>query len=58
MPRSPPLIESMFVDQHEVADARLEARLFVQLAGESLSRCAAAAGVFTPVVLQMIAVGE
>ncbi|MBK6471483.1 MAG: type II secretion system F family protein [Betaproteobacteria bacterium] len=26
--------------------------------GESLSRCAAAAGVFTPVVLQMIAVGE
>ena len=26
--------------------------------GESLSRCAAATGVFTPVVLQMIAVGE
>jgi MSHA biogenesis protein MshG len=26
--------------------------------GESLSRCAAASGVFTPVVLQMIAVGE
>ena len=26
--------------------------------GESISRCAAAAGVFTPVVLQMIAVGE
>jgi MSHA biogenesis protein MshG len=26
--------------------------------GESLSRCAAAAGVFTPVVLQMISVGE
>jgi MSHA biogenesis protein MshG len=26
--------------------------------GESLSRCAATAGVFTPVVLQMIAVGE
>jgi MSHA biogenesis protein MshG len=26
--------------------------------GESLSRCAAAAGVFTPVVLQMITVGE
>ena len=26
--------------------------------GESLSRCAAAAGVFTPIVLQMIAVGE
>jgi MSHA biogenesis protein MshG len=26
--------------------------------GESLSRCAAAAGIFTPVVLQMIAVGE
>ncbi len=26
--------------------------------GESLSRCATAAGVFTPVVLQMIAVGE
>jgi MSHA biogenesis protein MshG len=26
--------------------------------GESLSRCAAAAGVFTPVVLQMLAVGE
>jgi len=26
--------------------------------GESLSRCAAAAGVFTPVVMQMIAVGE
>ena len=26
--------------------------------GESLSRCAAAAGVFTPMVLQMIAVGE
>ena len=26
--------------------------------GESLSRCATAAGVFTPVVLQMIAIGE
>jgi MSHA biogenesis protein MshG len=26
--------------------------------GESISRCAAAAGVFTPVVLQMIQVGE
>ncbi len=26
--------------------------------GESLSRCAAAAGVFTPIVLQMVAVGE
>ncbi len=26
--------------------------------GESISRCAAAAGVFTPIVLQMIAVGE
>jgi MSHA biogenesis protein MshG len=26
--------------------------------GESLSRCAAASGVFTPIVLQMIAVGE
>ena len=26
--------------------------------GESLSRCAAATGVFTPMVLQMIAVGE
>ncbi len=26
--------------------------------GESVSRCAAAAGIFTPVVLQMIAVGE
>jgi MSHA biogenesis protein MshG len=26
--------------------------------GESLSRCAAATGVFTPVVLQMVAVGE
>jgi MSHA biogenesis protein MshG len=26
--------------------------------GESISRCAAATGVFTPVVLQMIAVGE
>jgi MSHA biogenesis protein MshG len=26
--------------------------------GESLSRCAAAAGVFTPIVLQMMAVGE
>jgi MSHA biogenesis protein MshG len=26
--------------------------------GESLSRCAAASGIFTPVVLQMIAVGE
>jgi MSHA biogenesis protein MshG len=26
--------------------------------GESISRCAAATGVFTPVVLQMLAVGE
>jgi len=26
--------------------------------GESISRCATAAGVFTPIVLQMIAVGE
>jgi MSHA biogenesis protein MshG len=26
--------------------------------GESISRCAAATGVFTPVVLQMISVGE
>ena len=26
--------------------------------GESISRCATASGVFTPVVLQMIAVGE
>jgi MSHA biogenesis protein MshG len=26
--------------------------------GETISRCAAATGVFTPVVLQMIAVGE
>jgi len=26
--------------------------------GESLTRCATASGVFTPVVLQMIAVGE
>jgi MSHA biogenesis protein MshG len=26
--------------------------------GESISRCAAATGIFTPVVMQMIAVGE
>jgi MSHA biogenesis protein MshG len=57
-----PISQAMMVVAQTADNAFIASRI-VQMRdgverGESLSRCAAAAGVFTPVVLQMIAVGE
>ena len=57
-----PISQAMTVVARTVDNAWIGARIEQMRdgveRGESLSRCAAAAGVFTPVVLQMIAVGE
>jgi MSHA biogenesis protein MshG len=57
-----PLSQGMTVVAQTVDNAYMAARVEQMRdgveRGESISRCATAAGVFTPVVLQMIAVGE
>ena len=57
-----PLVQSLTVIAQTVDNAfigrRIEQMRDSIERGESISRCAAAAGVFTPVVLQMLAVGE
>ncbi|MFZ2987613.1 type II secretion system F family protein [Ideonella sp.] len=57
-----PISQAMTVVARTVDNAWISARIEQMRdgveRGESISRCAAAAGVFTPVVLQMIAVGE
>jgi MSHA biogenesis protein MshG len=57
-----PLTQAMTVVAQTVDNAHIAQRIERMRdgveRGESLSRCAAAAGVFTPMVLQMIAVGE
>jgi len=57
-----PISQAMTVVAQTVDNAFIGARIEQMRdgveRGESISRCAAAAGVFTPIVLQMIAVGE
>ena len=57
-----PLVQALTVVAQTVDNAFIGARIEQMRdgieRGESISRCAAASGVFTPVVLQMIAVGE
>ena len=57
-----PLVQALTVVAQTVDNAFIGARVEQMRdgieRGESISRCAAATGVFTPVVLQMIAVGE
>ena len=57
-----PLVQALTVVAQTVENAYIGARIEQMRdgieRGESISRCAAATGVFTPVVLQMIAVGE
>ena len=57
-----PISQAMTVVARTVDNAWIGARIEQMRdgveRGESISRCAASAGVFTPVVLQMIAVGE
>lgn len=57
-----PISRAMSVVAQTVDNAYIAQRIEQMRAGvergESVSRCAAAAGIFTPVVLQMIAVGE
>lgn len=57
-----PISQAMVVVAQTVDNAFIAARVEQMRAGvergESISRCASAAGVFTPIVLQMIAVGE
>ncbi len=57
-----PLVQAMTVVAQTVDNAYIGSRIEQMRdgieRGESISRCAAATGVFTPVVLQMIAVGE
>lgn len=57
-----PLVQALTVVAQTVDNAFIGARIEQMRdgieRGESISRCAAATGVFTPVVLQMISVGE
>ncbi|MEO6293020.1 MAG: type II secretion system F family protein [Burkholderiaceae bacterium] len=57
-----PLVQALTVVAQTVDNAFIGSRIEQMRdgieRGESISRCAAAAGVFTPVVLQMISVGE
>jgi MSHA biogenesis protein MshG len=57
-----PLVQALTVVAQTVDNAYIGSRVEQMRdgieRGESISRCAAATGVFTPVVLQMIAVGE
>ena len=57
-----PLVQALTVVAQTVDNTYIGARIEQMRdgieRGESISRCAAASGVFTPVVLQMIAVGE
>lgn len=57
-----PLVQALAVVAQTVDNAYIAARIEQMRAGiergESISRCAAATGVFTPVVLQMMTVGE
>ena len=57
-----PLVQALTVVSQTVDNAYIGSRIEQMRdgieRGESISRCAAATGVFTPVVLQMIAVGE
>lgn len=57
-----PLVQALTVVAQTVDNAFIASRVEQMrdgiVRGESISRCAAATGVFTPVVLQMIAVGE
>ncbi|MDO9031476.1 MAG: type II secretion system F family protein [Hydrogenophaga sp.] len=57
-----PITQSLTVVALTVDNAFIASRIDQMLVGvergESISRCATAAGVFTPIVLQMIAVGE
>lgn len=57
-----PLVQALAVVAQTVDNAYIASRIEQMRAGiergESLSRCAAATGVFTPVVLQMMTVGE
>lgn len=57
-----PLVQALTVVAQTVDNAFIGSRIEQMRdgieRGESISRCAAASGVFTPVVLQMIAVGE
>ncbi len=57
-----PLVQALTVVAQTVDNAFIGSRIEQMRdgieRGESISRCAAATGVFTPVVLQMIAVGE
>lgn len=57
-----PLVQALTVVAQTVDNAYVGSRIEQMRdgieRGESISRCAAATGVFTPVVLQMIAVGE
>ncbi len=57
-----PLVQGLTVVAQTVDNAYIGSRIEQMRdgieRGESISRCAAATGVFTPVVLQMIAVGE
>jgi len=57
-----PLVQALTVVAQTVDNAYIGARIEQMRdgieRGESISRCAAATGVFTPVVLQMISVGE
>ena len=57
-----PLVQALTVVAQTVDNAYIGSRIEQMRdgieRGESISRCAAATGVFTPVVLQMIAVGE
>ncbi len=57
-----PLVQALTVVAQTVDNAYIASRIEQMRAGiergESISRCAAATGVFTPVVLQMMSVGE
>jgi MSHA biogenesis protein MshG len=57
-----PLVQALAVVAQTVDNAYIASRIEQMRAGiergESISRCAAATGVFTPVVLQMMTVGE
>jgi MSHA biogenesis protein MshG len=57
-----PLVQALSVVAQTVDNAYIASRIEQMRAGiergESISRCAAATGVFTPIVLQMVTVGE
>jgi MSHA biogenesis protein MshG len=57
-----PLVQALSVVAQTVDNAYIASRIEQMRAGiergESISRCAAATGVFTPIVLQMMSVGE